>query len=75
MYTIDLHGIPFLHDALEQLEHDLFFAYKKNYSVVRVIHGIGTGKLAQAVQEALDKNPMVKKWELEYTDGSCLVEL
>jgi len=70
---IDLHGTPFLHDALEQLEKELFFFFQKGEKNVRVIHGIGTGKLADAVHEALTKNPMVVEFAEEQTGGSCIV--
>lgn len=71
--TIDLHGTRFLQDALEQLEKELFFFFQKGEKNVRVIHGIGTGKLAHAVHEALTKNPMVVEFGEEETGGSCII--
>ncbi len=70
---IDLHGIadPFL--ALEQLEKELFLFFRKKQRCIRVIHGIGTGRLASLVHEALQNNPLVVKFEEEDTGGSCLV--
>lgn len=73
--VIDLHGIidPFL--ALEQLEKELFLLFQHKHHSLRVVHGIGTGRLADLVHEALQNNPLVVKFEEENTGGSCLVFL
>ena len=70
--TIDLHHTGTVADALEQLERELFLFYQNGEPYVRVVYGIGTGKLASAVQEALTKNPMIGSWEKEENGGSCI---
>ena len=69
--TIDLHHTTNVFDALEQLERELFLFGKSNVRYCRVVHGIGKGVLANAVHEALTKNPMVGEWKC--VGGSCLV--
>ncbi len=75
MKEIDLHHASTITDALEQLEHELFLVYMNKLGECRVIHGIGTGALAQAVHEELSKNPMVRQWREEEHGGSCRVTL
>jgi DNA mismatch repair protein MutS2 len=50
-------------DALNALERYLEAAYLAGLPFVRIIHGKGTGKLRQAVREALSGHPNVKSWE------------
>ena len=50
-------------DALDALERYLDSAYLAGLPWVRIIHGKGTGKLRQAVREALDQHPHVKSFE------------
>jgi len=50
-------------DALEQLERYLDAAYLAGLPYVRIIHGKGTGKLRQAVREALRAHPHIKAFE------------
>ena len=50
-------------DALEALDRYLDAAYLASLPFVRIIHGKGTGKLRQAVREALGKHPQVKSFE------------
>ena len=71
--TIDLHGISPVQNALEQLEKELFLSFQRGEKCCRVIHGIGSGKLAEAVHAALTKNPMVVEFAEEETGGSCIV--
>ena len=73
IYTIDLHHIESMQSALEVLERDLYGAYKMGEPYCRVVHGIGTGKLASAAQDALEKNPLIAEWKKEESGGSCLV--
>ncbi|PIR04501.1 MAG: hypothetical protein COV59_00010 [Candidatus Magasanikbacteria bacterium CG11_big_fil_rev_8_21_14_0_20_39_34] len=72
---IDLHGIADLHEALLVLEKELFYVSKSQQRYCRVIHGIGSGRLASGVAEALSKNPMVVEFKTEESGGSCLVFL
>jgi len=50
-------------DALDALDRYLDAAYLAGLPFVRIIHGKGTGKLRQAVREALSSHPHVKSWE------------
>lgn len=56
---IDLRGQR-AEDALDALDRYLDAAYLAGLPFVRIIHGKGTGKLRQAVREALGHNPNVK---------------
>ncbi len=50
-------------EALEALERYLDSAYLAGMPFVRIIHGKGSGRLRQAVREALQQSPHVKRWE------------
>jgi DNA mismatch repair protein MutS2 len=50
-------------EALDALERYLDSAYLAGLPWVRIIHGKGTGKLRQAVREALSQSPHVKSFE------------
>ena len=50
-------------DALEALDRYLDAAYLASLPFVRIIHGKGTGKLRQAVRDALGEHPQVKSFE------------
>ncbi len=50
-------------EALDALDRYLDSAYLAGLPWVRIIHGKGTGKLRQAVREALSQNPHVKSFE------------
>jgi DNA mismatch repair protein MutS2 len=50
-------------EALESLDRYLDAAFLAGLPFVRIIHGKGTGKLRQAVREALPQNPHVKSFE------------
>lgn len=69
--TIDLHEAGSIADALLQLDQGLYSISQNGDQYCRVIHGIGTGRLEQAVHESLAVNPMVAHVEKE--SGSCLV--
>lgn len=71
--AIDLHTARRVSDALETLEQELFALQQSGAPYCRVIHGIGTGVLSAAVQEALDANPIVRGWQQEDHGGSCVV--
>jgi DNA mismatch repair protein MutS2 len=59
---IDLRG-KHAEDALDDLERYLDAAYLAGLPFVRIIHGKGTGKLRQAVRQALASHPHVKSFE------------
>jgi DNA mismatch repair protein MutS2 len=50
-------------DALDELERYLDAAYLAGLPFVRIIHGKGTGRLRQAVREALSSHPHVSRHE------------
>ena len=50
-------------DALDMLDRYLENAFLANMPFVRIIHGKGTGKLRQAVRDALQQSPHVRRWE------------
>jgi DNA mismatch repair protein MutS2 len=59
---VDLRGLM-SEDALEKMERYLEQAYLSGLPWVRIIHGKGTGKLRQAVREALKGHAYVKSFE------------
>jgi DNA mismatch repair protein MutS2 len=56
---LDLRGNT-IEEAMPELERYLDSAYLAGLPWVRIIHGKGTGKLRQAVREALRQSPLVK---------------
>jgi DNA mismatch repair protein MutS2 len=65
--------------ALEILDAYLDRALLAGLPEVRVVHGHGTGKLKQAVREALEQHPAVAKWRpggrTEGGDGATVVSM
>jgi DNA mismatch repair protein MutS2 len=59
---VDLRGLM-AEDALDKMERYLEQAYLSGLPFVRIIHGKGTGKLRQAVREALRGHTYVKAFE------------
>ncbi|MCB0118245.1 MAG: endonuclease MutS2 [Anaerolineales bacterium] len=59
---VDLRGLM-SEDALDKMERYLEQAYLSGLPWVRIIHGKGTGKLRQAVREALHGHTYVKSFE------------
>jgi DNA mismatch repair protein MutS2 len=59
---VDLRGLM-SEDALDKMEKYLEQAYLSGLPWVRIIHGKGTGKLRQAVREALRGHSYVKSFE------------
>jgi DNA mismatch repair protein MutS2 len=64
---IDIRGQR-VEEGLEELDRYLDSAYLARLPWVRIIHGKGTGKLREAVREALSANHHVSSWE-EGKDG------
>ena len=75
---VDLRGLM-SEDALDKMERYLEQAYLSGLPWVRVIHGKGTGKLRQAVREALKGHSYVKSFEegghTEGGEGVTVVKL
>jgi DNA mismatch repair protein MutS2 len=59
---VDLRGLM-SEDALDKMEKYLEQAYLSGLPFVRIIHGKGTGKLRQAVRDALRGHSYVKSFE------------
>jgi len=72
MPELDLHGY-YPNEALEKLEVFLFRNSQNKETMVRIIYGFGTGKLAEEVLKYLKKHPLVEA--VVEKDGSCVVVL
>jgi DNA mismatch repair protein MutS2 len=59
---LDLRGLV-VEDALVELERRLDAAYVAGLPMIRVIHGKGTGRLREAIRQALSSNPFVASFE------------
>lgn len=75
IFEIDLHGCDNIPDAIDLLEQKLFYLSQNHIPYCKVIHGIGSGRLAQVVHEKLSCNPLVEKWKETSEGGSCFVIL
>lgn len=64
---LDLRGQR-VEEGLTQLERYLDSAYLSRLPWARIIHGMGTGRMKEAVRKALSKNRHVSSWE-EGKDG------
>lgn len=61
---LDLHGLR-VEEALPKVAHFLDQAILQDKDFVRILHGLGTGKLLEAVHKFLKATPTVKHFELE----------
>jgi DNA mismatch repair protein MutS2 len=59
---ISLRG-KLVEDGLDELDKYLEKAYSAGLPFVRIVHGKGTGKMREAVREALKESPYVKSFE------------
>ncbi len=59
---LDLRGLT-ADEALARLDKYLDQAYLAGLPFVRIVHGKGTGRLRQAVRDALSRHPHVRAWE------------
>lgn len=59
---LDLRGSR-VEEGVAELENYLDSAYLANMPYVRIIHGKGTGRLREAVRQALSRNSHVSSWE------------
>jgi DNA mismatch repair protein MutS2 len=77
-FELDLRGMV-VDEALEELERRLDAASYAGLPFVRIIHGKGTGRLRQAIREALRSNPYAATFrsgsEAEGGDGVTVVHL
>ncbi|MFM8269208.1 MAG: Smr/MutS family protein [Pseudomonadota bacterium] len=61
---LDLHGLR-VEEALPKVSHFLDQAILQDKDFARILHGLGTGKLLEAVHKLLKSTPTVKHFELE----------
>jgi DNA mismatch repair protein MutS2 len=77
-FELDLRGMV-VDEALEELERRLDAASYAGLPFVRIIHGKGTGRLRQAIREALRSNPYAATFQsgsdAEGGDGVTVVHL
>ena len=74
---LDLHGVR-VDEALERLETFIYQATLAGLSSVKVLHGVGTGALRNAIREHLSHHPLVKSSERDQSllaDSVTVVEL
>jgi dsDNA-specific endonuclease/ATPase MutS2 len=73
---LDLHTFQ-PRDCADVVEEYLHAAQAAGFSIVRVIHGKGTGTLRRIVHSVLDKHPVVLSYRLADHGGwgATLVEL
>ena len=71
--VIDLHQADSVAGALVLLDQQLHRLYSSGENYCRVVHGVGEGVLAGAVQSALRESVIVAQWEIEPHGGSCVV--
>ena len=63
-------------EALEDVDKYLDQAFRAGLAAVTIVHGIGTGKLKQAVATLLRAHPHVSDYAIgEYNQGATIVEL
>lgn len=72
---VNVIGLPVL-EATMEVENFLDSATVANLSEVRIVHGMGTGKLRKAIHELLKKHPRVKEFRLGvYGEGESGVTI
>lgn len=65
-FELNIIGLRY-EEAMNQVDKFIDNALVNNYSMVRIIHGMGTGVLRKGVRQLLDKNKYVKS----YRDGGA----
>lgn len=75
---LDLRGMR-VDEALDEVEHHLDLAMRRNISQFIIIHGHGTGALKKAIRDYLNDSPYVLKYRAgiqeEGGDGVCVVDV
>jgi hypothetical protein len=72
MPEVDLHHAGSISAALELLDRELS-RLLVNEDTVRIIYGIGEGKLSEAVRKRLQTFNFIKTVHQESSGGSCIV--
>lgn len=71
--NIDLHNSKNTAEALDQLEKELFFIFKKGEKYCRIIYGIGEGVLREKALNYIKKHPLIIEYKEEDSGGSVIV--
>ena len=75
---LDLRGMR-VEEALDEVEHHLDLAVRRNINQFTIIHGHGTGALKKAIRDYLNDSPYVSKFrageDTEGGDGVCIVDV
>ena len=75
---LDVRGMR-VDEALDEVEHHLDLAMRRNISQFIIIHGHGTGALKKAIRDYLNDSPYVLKYRAgiqeEGGDGVCVVDV
>lgn len=58
---IDLHGSP-PDEAVRELEIFISQEFARGERVIRIVHGRGSGKLREAIQDQLKQNELIGYW-------------
>jgi DNA mismatch repair protein MutS2 len=69
---LDLHGLR-VEEALPKVAHFMDQAILNDKDSVRILHGLGTGKLLEAVHKFLKSTPTVKRFELDQNNPGVTV--
>lgn len=75
LFLIDLHKSENVVDALDQLEKELFFAFKNKIKYCRVVYGVGEGILRKEVLQNLKKHPLICSFKEGESGGDCIVDV
>lgn len=70
---IDLHSAESISEALEKMETELYRLARQPVRYVKVVHGIGSGSLGEAVHRVLDHHPLARAWREAEGGGACLL--
>lgn len=62
--VLDLHGLR-VEEALPKVAHFLDQAILNDKDCAHILHGLGTGRLLEAVHKFLKQTPTVKRFELD----------
>lgn len=58
---LDLHGF-YPEEALEKLDQFLYDTSRSGHQFIKVIYGIGTGALREAVVSYIEQHPLIEEW-------------
>lgn len=70
--AIDLHGVT-VREAVEQLEKTLDRALLANANQIEIMHGLGTGKVKDAVHKYLSSSRHVKNFRVSINNPGVTI--